>query len=87
MNEQELLDIQVRMAKVFREIRTLPLDKFIEETDTALTVAPLIDPTLYIQKGKDAERWLRIAKIFRTCRDTIRKEFKKAPKDADHGIV
>ncbi len=79
MNEQELLDIQVRMAKVFREIRTLPLDPFIKQSEYALTVAPFIDPTLFMKKGKDAEIWLRIAKIFRTCRDTIRKEFEQDP--------
>lgn len=73
--KEELVEIQLLMASIFRQINVLPLDKVIKAVDNALTIGQFIDPTLFIQKGKDAGRWLRIAKMFRTCRNDIRKEF------------
>jgi len=77
MSEQEYLQMQITMGVIFRQIKALPLDKVIPEVDRALTLGPLLDPTLYMKKADDAQRWLRIMKIYRTCRDSIAKEFKK----------
>lgn len=77
LNEQEIIDIQVTMASIFRQINVLPLDDLIEKTDKALTFAPFFDPTLWINKQEDANRMLRIAKAFKACRDAINIEFGK----------
>lgn len=73
--EEELIKLQFTMAATFRAIHALPLDRFIQETGHALIMGPILDPTLYIQKGNDAERMLRIAEAFRKCRDEIKEEF------------
>lgn len=77
MNEQELLNIQVEMGTTFKKMRVLRLDEFIKGYETSLAFTPFLDPTAYMKHGKSAEQWLRIAKAFQTCRDTIKKEFEK----------
>ena len=79
MNEQELLNIQVEMGTTYKTMRVLRLDEFIDGFETSLAFTPFLDPTAYMKHGTSAERWLRIAKAFRDCRDTIRKEFEKEP--------
>lgn len=75
--EQKYLEIQITMGSLYRKIKELPLDETIQEVDRVTTLGPLLDPTLWMKKGEDAERWLRIMRAFRTCRNTIAKEFEK----------
>lgn len=73
MEESEILELQFRLAAIYREIKTMPLDEYVEKLMTSLTIAPFIDPTLFMKQGKKAEQTLEIFKAFVRLRDTIDK--------------
>lgn len=69
------LQASLDMAKAYRIINEIPLDWFIEVLDKSLAFTPLFDPTLFMSKSDDGERWMRIARALKGCRDKIAGEF------------
>ena len=74
-DKEDYMNAQLSMAKAFRTMNEIPLDWFIEILGSSLAFTPLIDPTLFMKKADDGERWLRIARAMKECRDKIKEEF------------
>ena len=56
-------EYQAELQKVYMfcsVVKALPLEEMHNALSHALTIGPLIDPTLYIQKGRAAEEDLKI---------------------------
>ncbi len=51
----------------------------VRRLDNATTLAPLIDPTLYMKKGRDAERELEVAKVLDEAKEKLQAVGKRFP--------
>jgi hypothetical protein len=62
LTQDEINGLMVLMGAIVRQICLLPLEKYIDQANHALNVAPFVDPTLWMKAHKSAEEWLTIAK-------------------------
>jgi hypothetical protein len=54
--------LMMMMSSITQQICLLPLEEYIRKSDLADTIAPFLDPTLWIKSHKNATDWNELAK-------------------------
>lgn len=61
MNQERYQRTQVAICRLSEIIRQLPIEEFIEAINTADTLGPILDPTLYREGGEKMMEIKRLA--------------------------
>jgi hypothetical protein len=69
---EEYMQLQTLVVLLCRSINEMPLDKFLARIEKAMSVGPILDPTLYIAGSKHLARLERLAKALRAAQVEIR---------------
>lgn len=73
--EEHLADVERLKLSLF-VVAQMDFSKFIERGERAQSIAPLLDPTLYMKKGGDLAIDLQAARILQKTREAIRQLYK-----------
>ena len=78
MNQDEYRMTQERLQLLGGFVHDLDLDGFIESINTCETVAPILDPTLYMQGAAKLEDVKRLAIAARDFQVEVNRQIEKA---------
>lgn len=71
MNDEIYIQTQQQIIALASIIKDLPLEEFIQKIDLCETIAPMINPTLYLQGHIKLSIIKRIAKATKKLQDEI----------------
>lgn len=66
-------DVAVALARAALTIPLDAIDEAIQEADQSLAIAPVIDPTLFLNANDELRKQIRLLKATRTFRAEIEK--------------
>jgi hypothetical protein len=76
MTDEEYTQTQAQLILIAQLASQLDLDGFLERINQAETLAPILDPTLYMRGGQKLSQVKRLAQSLRPFQAEIRKQIK-----------
>lgn len=74
MTDEEYSQVQQELLVLARWVHGLDLDAFLHRIRQAETIAPILDPTLYLRGGQQLHQIKRLAQSLRPFQDEIRRQ-------------
>jgi hypothetical protein len=71
--QEDFVVFQHKLALLAKGIMELPLEEYLERVNMTTTLAPILDPTLYLKGAKSLEEWTEVARAMRDCKDKLLK--------------
>jgi len=72
MTDEKYIIVQQQIVAFAGIVKDLPLDEFLERIELCEAVAPMIDPTLYMQGADNLHKIRRIAEALKVFQETVR---------------